>query len=422
MDELFLHYIWKYQKFDSLPLKLSDGQDLCVFYPGNHNQDSGPDFEEARIKIDNIEWAGQVEIHIRSSDWIRHNHQTDKAYESVILHVVWKYDKPIHVNGAPIPTLELSSYVDPILINKYERYVRSNDQILCNSQIKNVTQLKVIGMMDRVLIERLNEKSLRILKVLKEHSNDWEFITYTTVATNFGFSTNKDAFARLAELLPFHKLKKSLQSRLSTEALLFGQSGFLDDVVDPYQRSLKDEYVFQTKKLRLGPPLSRAQWKFGKLRPANFPSVRIAQLASVLHHNPKLFIFLIETKNIKELKNQLQVRTSEYWKSHYDFGKPSKNRDSKIGTSSLDNILINSVAPLLAAYSTYVGDHSFLAQAVEMLESIAPESNRITKKWDHMGIKPKSAFDSQALIQLYQSYCQQRKCLLCNIGVEILNK
>lgn len=422
MDELFLHYIWKYQKFESLPLKLSDGQELCVFYPGNHNQDSGPDFEEARIKVDSIEWAGQVEIHIRSSDWIRHNHQSDRAYESVILHVVWKHDQMIHINNTPIPTLELNSFVDPLLISKYERYIESNDQILCNSQIKSVSQLKVIGMMDRVLIERLSEKSLRILKEVKSHANDWELITYITIATNFGFATNKDAFRRLAELLPFHKLKKLLQSHQSTEALLFGQAGFLEDVVNPYQHSLKDEYDFQKKKLGLSPPLLKSQWKFGKLRPANFPSVRIAQLASILHHNPKLFIFLIETKNIKEIKNQLQVSTSEYWQSHYDFGKPSKNRDSKIGTSSLDNILINSAAPLLAAYSTHVGDHSFLAQAVEMLESIAPESNRITKKWDHMGIKPKSAFDSQALIQLYQSYCQQRKCLLCNIGVEILNK
>lgn len=422
MDEQFLHYIWKYQKFNSTNLHLSDEQSLNVFYPGNHNHDSGPDFEEARIKIGDIEWAGKVEIHIRSSDWIRHNHQSDKAYESVILHVVWEHDKDIYISNEVIPTLELKGLVDPSIVKSYQTYLRSTDEILCARQIALVSSLHVHGMMDRVLVERLTDKSATILTELKQNTNDWEQVTYLTLAANFGFSTNKESFIRLARLLPFNKLKKELQRLQSTEALLFGQAGLLEHPIDDYQQELRSEFRFLQQKHMLDESLSKVQWKFGKLRPANFPSVRLSQFAALLHKQPKLFSFLIETGNVKEIKKILLVSVSDYWQHHYDFGKPSKNPAEKMGTGSIENVLINSVAPLLAAYAKYTDKQEYMDRAVEILASIPPERNRITKKWDPLGIQSSSAFDSQSLIQLYKSYCQRRRCLQCNIGVAILNQ
>lgn len=422
MDEQFLHYIWKYQKFEQNELKLTDNQTLKVFYPGNHNQDSGPDFEEARIKIDSIEWAGQVEIHLHSSDWNHHNHQHDPAYKNVILHVVWKHDKEIQLNGAKIPTLELKSIVDPTLIEKYKKHVQSTQEILCANQLMEVSPLTKRSMLDRTLVERLEEKADRILSHLKNNTNDWEDATYRTLAANFGFATNKEAFIRLTELLPFTKLKKALQDEQSTEALLFGQAGFLDVQKDEYQSALKSTYDFLRKKFDLVEPMVSAQWKFGRLRPGNFPSVRLAQLASLLHHQPRLFTVLTTTENTKELRKQLCPTLNPYWQRHYDFGKEREKAIEHFGQTTFENILINTVAPLLAAYARHTANTRYMDRAIELLESLSAESNRITKKWSKTGTEPKTAFDSQALIQLFNSYCQKRRCLQCNIGVEILNR
>lgn len=422
MDEQFLHYIWKYQKLDSTHPKLTEGQQLKVFYQGNHNHDSGPDFEEARIKIDNIEWAGQIEIHINSSDWIHHNHQHDPAYETVILHVVWNHDKEIYIQGEALPVLELKHQVNLLLIEKYQNHLKSTAEILCESQIVHLSPLIIRGMLDRVLIERLSEKSEQILSILGNSANDWEQITFRTIASNFGFSTNKESFTRLAELLPYKKLKKALQSIKSSEALIFGQSGFLVDSDNAYQVELKTEFDFLSSKYQLDAPLSKAHWKYGKLRPANFPTVRLAQLSALLHHQPQLFNFLVKTDSISELKKKLLVKVGEYWQHHYDFGKQRNAPSLTMGKTSFENILINSVAPILAAYSKYSGSQMFMDRAIEILESIAAENNRITKKWDVLGINAKSAFDSQALIQLYKNYCLKRRCLHCNFGVAILNK
>ncbi|WP_424963614.1 DUF2851 family protein [Ekhidna sp.] len=422
MDEQFLHYIWKFQKFEQNELKLTDNQTLKVFYPGNHNQDSGPDFEEARIKIDSIEWAGQVEIHLHSSDWNHHNHQHDPAYKNVILHVVWKHDKGIQLNGTPIPTLELKSIVSPTLLEKYKKHIQSTQEILCANQLLAVSPLPKTSMLDRTMVERLEEKADRIFDHLKNNRSDWEDATYRTLAANFGFSTNKEAFVRLTELLPFAKLKKALQNKLSTEALLFGQAGFLNEENDEYQGALKSEFQFLQNKYHLPDMMVKPQWKFGKLRPANFPSVRLAQLAALLHHQPKLFTILTQTEGIKELKTLLCPVLSEYWQTHYDFGKGRKKIINHFGQTTFENILINTVAPLLAAYARHTANPIYMDRAIELLESLSAESNRITKKWDEIGLESKTAFDSQALIQLFKNYCQKRRCLQCNIGVEILNR
>ena len=421
MDEQFLHYIWKYQKINNNPV-LTDGQKLKVFYPGNHNQDSGPDFEEARIKINEIEWAGQVEIHINSSDWIHHNHAKDPAYENTILHVVWNHDKEIMVNEEVLPTLELKKIVDLALLEKYESHIRYGEEIPCTNQLTSAPFITISTMLDRVLVERLNEKSDRVLTDLRNLKDDWEEVTYRTITANFGFSTNKDAFVRLTEVLPFSKLKKALQDSTKTEALILGQAGFLENAQDDYQQSLKSEFNFQCKKFQLPDSMVKAQWKFGKLRPANFPTVRLAQLSTLLHHQPQLFTLLIHTEDLQELKKKLLVPVSSYWQLHYDFNKNRKRPVETMGITSFESLLINSVAPLLSAYSKYTGEQKFMDRAVELLESLKPERNRFTKKWDNLLATPKTAFDSQAQIQLFKNYCLKRKCLQCNIGVGILNK
>ncbi len=422
MDEHFLHYIWKYQKFNISPLFLTNGQSLRVFYPGNYNEDSGPDFEEARIKIDNIEWAGQVEIHIKSSDWYNHQHEKNTAYNNVILHVVWKHDKEVTIHDQAIPTLELNGIVNPLLIDKYQKHTQVKEEILCGYQLQSIGSITLNSMLDRVLVERLEEKANRIKSLLASCKNDWEEITYRSIAANFGFSTNKEAFTRLSQILPHKVLRKVLHQQKQTEALLFGMAGFLENPQDEYQSELRTEFEFLQKKYELNDPMVTAQWKFGKMRPANFPTVRIAQFACLLHTHPQLFAVLIETDNIKTLKKKIRTPVGDYWQSHYDFNKINKRKTEMIGITSFENLLINTVAPLLAAYSSYTANQVYMDRAIALLESLSPESNRVTRKWETQNIEIKNAFESQAFIHLFKHYCQKRKCLQCNVGVELLNK
>ncbi len=420
MDEAFLHHIWKYQLFEHKIL--TAGQKLKVFYPGDHNLDSGPDFKEARLKIDSIEWAGQVEIHVKSSDWLHHNHQLNQAYDNVILHVVWNHDKEIEVNGSTIPVLELKDKVELRLIDKYKNHLRSKEAILCQSQLADVNPIQTSNMIDRVLVERLEEKARLILTDLTNTKNDWEEMVYRMIVANFGFSTNKDAFIRLSEVLPFRKLKKNLDSLKSTEALLFGQAGFLEKSIDQYQESLRDEHTYLSKKHELHEPMISVQWKLGKLRPPNFPTVRLSQLAALLHHYPKLFSLLIENQDVKKLKEIFSISVSDYWNEHYDFSKKKKKQSNGIGEKSVEILLINVVAPILAAYSTFTDEQKFMDRAILLLESIKFEDNRMTRMFDMSYFPSKTSFDSQALIHLQKNYCQRKRCLNCHIGVQLISK
>ncbi|MDE0472694.1 MAG: DUF2851 family protein [Ekhidna sp.] len=432
MDEHFLHYIWKHQKHNAKELKLTNGQTLKVFNQGFHNYNSGPDFEEARIKIDEVEWIGCIEIHIKSSDWFSHGHSSNDAYRSVILHVVWSHDRDVMSDGMNIPTLELKNIVDPALINRYSIHVSHNDRIVCGSQLSQIQSIKYQSMLDRVLVERLEEKAKEVLKTLKQTNNDWESATYQTFARNFGFSTNKAAFEQLSLRLPFHVLKKNLQNQFKTEALIFGQAGFLAKASDSYQKQLREEFHFLKTKYELPDQMNKSEWKFGRMRPASFPSVRLAQFAALLHQNTNLFSrikFFEHSKDLTSsvltsstLTTSIKINHPSYWQSHYDFGKPRKSASKGPGSSTLNNILINSVSPILAAYGKFSGEQHHMDQAVALLEGIKPEANRHTKAWEELGRKPDSAFESQAQIQLIQSYCEKKRCLDCNIGVYLLSK
>lgn len=422
MDENFLHYIWKFQKFTNNELRLTNNETLVVFDPGFHNQDSGPDFEEARIKIGAIEWVGQVEVHIHSSDWNRHGHSADKAYHNVVLHVVWNNDQDISINNEIIPTLEIKEVINPLLVKKYHQHIESKETIPCSALLPSQNELIFKSMLDRVLVERLENKANRIQKNLELLQSDWEAVTYQALASNFGFSVNKSAFITLCEHLPYEVIKKNTNEPLKLEALLFGQAGFLSNPKDQYMERLHHEFGFLSSKYQLPAPMELHHWKFGRMRPANFPTIRLAQFAALMHYRPKLFTSLISIENPKDIIKIISCELHTYWQEHYDFGKKRKRLQKKIGQSTFDNILINTVVPLLTAYSKHTDQQLFMNKAIEILEQIRPESNRVVKQWVELYKQADSAFDSQGLIELYTHYCHKRKCLQCAIGTNLLDR
>ncbi len=421
MDEQFLHHVWKFQKLQGR-LKTTCGQEIIVINQGNHNHNSGPDFEEARIKIGDIEWVGQIEIHVDSSNWQAHKHHLDKAYENVILHVVWKHDKEVLLNGSPIPTLEINDLINQDEYMNYQAFINQKKDILCQEQLTNVSSLNFTNLLDRMMVERLEQKAEEILDLVNSKKADWEEITYLSLAKNFGFSVNKEPFLTMAAYLPHKVISKNTSNAKSIEALIFGQAGFLEGEIDNYHQVLKKEYEFLKSKFQLQSKLTKSMWKFGRMRPSNIPTVRLAQFASLLYKNDRLFSKLIEIDDPKEVPKQFEFDVSEYWNTHYDFGKVRKKKGGKMGSSSIDNLIINTIAPLLAAYSIYMDDRSYMEKGIRILEVLRPENNNITKKWTAVDRAPKSAFDSQSLIGLYKNYCSKKKCLDCSIGVEILGR
>ncbi|MCP4459988.1 MAG: DUF2851 family protein [Cytophagales bacterium] len=422
MNEAFLHFIWKFQKFTS-ELVTSQGERVRIFYQGNHNHDAGPDFLEARIKIGELEWNGQVEIHLMSSDWIHHNHSSDSGYNTVVLHVVWEHDKEIsREDGSGIPTVEIKNLVDLNLVTEYKSYLAQPNDILCQAHLPSISDLTWISNLDRMLSKRLEDKSQRNLSLAKILNDDWEETAYRVLGRNFGFSLNSETFQQITEILPLKFLSKHSSSHEQIEALIFGVGGFLEEPLDDYQEMLKTEFVFLKKKYDLKDNLHRTHWRFGKMRPSNFPSVRLAQFSAILHAHQKLFSLFCEVSSIKELKNKLTVTPSPYWHEHYDFGKKLKKGSNALGKSSFENLTINSVAPLLAAYSIYTDQQSLMDKAINLLESLPAESNRHTAKWTNLNRPAKSAFDSQGQITLYQDFCSKKNCLNCGIGSWIFNK
>ena len=420
MDEYFLQYIWNFQKFNSNELSLTNGSVLSVFVPGYQNSDSGPDFKEAKIKIDDLTWSGSVEVHFKSSDWYKHNHQEDQAYENVILHVVWKHDQEVMINGNPIPTLELKSYVLENVELAYKHYINQPTTIRCSDQIGEIADLQIISMIDKALSDRLKVKSKAILEMLDHNNGDWEETAYQLLLKNFGFKINQEVFQTLSKSLPYSVIKKYKNKPLAVEALLFGMSGFLEPDIDEYSNSLISEFDYLKSKHHLIPIIKKHHWNRSRMRPANFPTVRLAQLSSLLTHKSQLFAQLIELSDHKNAISFFQNSLSAYWEGHYDFGKPTKKPHS-IGASAIENLIINTVVPLLAAYGKYIDEVRYLDQAQAILEKIKPEKNHIIDKWKDAGVKCSNSYESQALIHQYNHWCKEKKCLQCNIGISILS-
>jgi hypothetical protein len=423
MTEAFLHYVWQFQYFEKAELMTTSGEPVSVFTAGYKNTHAGPDFFSARIKIGDMEWVGNVEIHINSSGWTDHKHDLDDAYENVILHVVWKEDKKIRRRDtSELPTIELKSRVAENLLLGYRKLVNNPEKIPCAGHFPKVGALTRVSMIDRALMQRLETKAMHILGKLAHNNNDWEETAYQLLSKNFGFKVNVEAFEQLAGSLPYRVIMKQSDSLLQVEALLFGQAGFLEaSGEDQYFTLLKREYSFLSKKYNLGESrLNKAQWRFLRLRPANFPSLRMAQLATLLATQKNIFSRIVEASSYPELLRIFSVKQSGYWQHHYQFFKPVQEEVPALGLQSIENILINTAVPLLVAYGKSNDEQRFVDRAIEILQHIASEDNTIIKQWNDMGMESRSSGDSQGLIELYNNFCMKRRCLECSIGFSIL--
>lgn len=423
MSEDFLSFVWRYQYFDALNLRAETGEALQILRVGQLNTDAGPDFAEVRVLLDGMEWAGAVELHVRSSDWELHRHPDDAAYESVILHVVWEDDRPVQrQDGTLVPTLVLNSRVKPAVRERYERLMASKTEIPCAPQFRDVPRLPKIAMLDRVLLERLDGKAARVTELWEENNRDWEETAYQWLAQYFGFRLNAPAFLRLAQIVPLKILQKHRLSGLQIEALLFGTSGLLpENSEEEYGQDLWKEYQFLAAKYGLlSQKMALTEWKFLRLRPAGFPTVRLAQFATLLQHETGLFASLTSVESAENLRKMLRVSQSTYWKKHYQFGKEATATVPDLGKDAADLLIINAAVPLLVAYARQRDQTSLLDRAVRWLEQLPGEKNHIIRAWADLGMRVTTAFDSQALIEWHNDYCVEKRCLECTVGAALV--
>jgi len=422
MREDFLHYIWKFGLFDKTELQTTCGKKILIVKTGLANTNSGPDFFNAKVYIDDALWAGNIEIHVNESDWSRHEHQKDDAYNNVILHVVYVSDSTtVNARGKKIPVVALSDRISLKQFDLYQRFLESKQFIPCAQNIRGVNDGIVNSWLERILIERLERKSAAITERLNRNRGDWFQTFWEQMAMSFGFKTNALPFEMLAMSLPFMLLEKYKHSLLTIEALLFGQSGMLNESLsEPYYQQLQNEYSFLQKKHNLI-PMQSAGWKFGRMRPGNFPTIRLAQLAQLIHQRGNLFNRIIETDTFLAIKEMFKIEASMYWNDHYGFGQASTRKYSKfIGEDSVDIIVINVVVPFLFAYSRHMGLEHLTERSMNLLESMNSESNAVVKGFEKIGLMSSDAGRSQSFLELKSQYCDQKKCLNCSIGVQLI--
>jgi hypothetical protein len=424
MQEYYLHYLWQFQYFDKKELVTCQGDPLIILHPGTRNEHAGPDFLNSSMIIDGITWHGHVELHVKSSDWKLHKHQQDAAYNNVILHVVWEYDQPIErKDHTLLPTLQLQDKVNPQLWQQYEQLMHSQYTIPCAGQFQQVDEIIKTSMLDKALFQRLTHKNNLVYQLLTNNQGDWEATAYQLLAYNFGFKVNSQSLLELSLVLPWKIIAKHTQHITQLEALLLGQAGLLvtdSGQEDAYLDQLTQEYIYLKHKYQLiTDTFNKGRWKFFRLRPANFPTIRIAQFAQLLHWNPHLFNLFIHSP-VEELTKKLAVIQSTYWQQHYQFARPSKVKIPGLGRHSIENILINTVVPLLVAYGKSQDEQTYIDKAIDLLQSLPAERNKITRYWQTLGMSVNNAFDSQALIELFNNFCTKKKCLSCNIGITLL--
>ena len=411
MREEFLYYIWENRLIDK-DLKTAEGEQVEVMATGYRNTDSGPDYLEAKIQIGDKLWAGHVEIHVKSSDWNRHGHQTDKAYRNVILHVV--YENDAQVNG--IPTLELKRHFDESLFTQYQKLISSKNWIPCEKSIAQVPVFTRLSWFDRMAVERLESKSETVTKILEANQFDWEDALYKLLMRYFGLKVNNEAFEYLVNILPFKTLLKHADNLLQVEAMLMGCAGFLEeDFKEEYPLLLKREFaVMRTKFNLLTMPAER--WKFLRMRPSNFATIRLAQMAQLIHKNGSLFSKIKAAKDTTEIKALFDLKASAYWETHYRFEVPAESKPKHLGDTTADVLFINAVAPLLFCYGKLHKDEVFCDTAMQFLEETEAEDNTVIRHFAQCGIKAENAMQTQALLHLYNMYCKRKRCLECRIG------
>lgn len=420
MREEFLQFVWEHHLFSKGELQTVDGRPIKILSAGRANYDSGPDFFNARVQIADTIWAGNIEVHHKSSQWFQHKHDTNPAYNNVILHVVELFDKPVIVNGEELPTFVMSYPTE--LFENFEQLLKSKKWIACEDKLPSVDPFILRFWYSSLMTERLQSKTQSILEILGQNTNNWNETFYQLIARNFGLKTNAIPFELLSRSLSLQLLSKHKNSLVQIEALLFGQAGFLNETLlgDDYYLSLRNEYSFLYKKYNLA-GIDAHLWKFLRLRPVNFPTIRIAQLAALINQSTALFSKILETNNLDEIQKLFDVTASEYWNTHYRFNKiSSENKPKHLGDTVFQNLVINTIAPLLFVYGDQHSNQPLKDRALHFLEQLPSEQNQIIGKWSELKIVSQTAFESQALIQLKKQYCENKKCLHCQLGAKII--
>jgi hypothetical protein len=421
--EEFIHYLWKFRLFKKQNYLSIAGESLEIIQVGLHNNHAGPDFESAKIKIGDTVWVGNVEIHLRSSDWNRHQHQFDPAYDNVILHVVCLHDQAIYRNDrTEIPVFEVKDLIPTEIAQNYSCLMAEMTWIPCEKYLSSLEPFFLKNWLSRVLVERLEEKSIQINELLNEYKGSWDDAFYIMLARNFGFKTNALPFEMLARSLPQQLFAKYKNRPQQIEALIFGQAGMLNEMfTEVYPNTIMQEYRFLKKKHGLK-SIDKYLWKYMRLRPRNFPSLRLAQFAALILKSNHLFAKINQEWDINKIINFFSdIPLNSYWDKHYRFGKECNQVSTTLGDESITNILINTIAVFSFAFGLRHGNNEYINKAINMLEKIAPEDNGLIRRFNEIGWVPENASQSQALLQLKKSYCDQKKCLSCGIGIKILS-
>jgi len=416
MTERLLQFIWQFQYFNKGQLTTQHGENLQIIFPGQYNTNQGPDFLEGKIRIANTTWAGNIELHFRTSDWEKHNHHRDENYNNVILHVVWEHDTE---SPHSIPVFELKERVSKILLQKYDELMKTISFIPCENSIRLTADLIWKSWKERLLAERLIKKSKKVEAYLHRSNFHWEEVFWWLLARNFGIKVNADTFEEMARSIPLSILAKHKNQIHQLESLLLGQLNLLNqDFKENYPKMLKKEYEFYKKKYDLKP--GNGAVFFLRMRPGNFPTIRLAQLAMLIFNSAHLFSKIKEATTINEIRSWFDVTANDYWHYHYRFDDSSLFRKKKLGTSMTDNVVINTIVPMVFAYGTYHNDEKYKQKALRWLEETSAENNSITKGFQRLAVENNNAFDSQALIELKNEYCDKKRCLECAVGNSIL--
>ncbi|TDW44300.1 uncharacterized protein DUF2851 [Flavobacterium sp. 270] len=420
MKEDFLHYLWRFKKFETLNLRTTQEEQITIIKTGDYLGLAGPDFFNAQIIIGDQKWAGNVEIHLKSSDWYLHGHEKDVAYENVILHVVWENDTAIfRENNTEIPVLVLKDYVSSDTLSNYNSLASPKSWIFCEKQIVQTDEFVFKNWLERLFFERLERKSKFIYDLLQETNSDWEAVLFCLLAKNFGLNTNGNSFLQIAKSIPFSIIRKESFEAENLEALLFGNAGLLNtDKEDVYFKDLKIRYFYLLHKYQLEKIIVEPV-QFFKHRPDNFPTIRLSQLAGLYKKHQNLFSKIIALKSVKEVYQILSVTASEYWQNHYQFDKESAKKAKTLSKSFIDLVILNTIIPIQFAYAERMGESNF-EDLISFMNEVPPEKNSIIDKFESFGIIPDNAFGTQTLIQLKNEYCNQKACLKCAIGMELL--
>ena len=422
MTEKLLQFIWQFQYLNQSGLRTTQNEQVTIIHPGQLNSHQGPDFFNGRVKIGGNEWAGHIELHLKSSDWFRHNHETDPMYGKVILHVVWTHDSDVtDENGLAIPVIELKSRISGLLLDQYEQWMNTPKQIPCGSGIQTINDLKWHHWLDRLLAERLLEKCSRVSSHLNQTENHWEEICWRLVCSYFGGPVNKVSFQQIAESLPLRILAKHRNVITQLEALLLGQSGLLHkNFTESYPQMLYREYQFLQKKYGLQvinkPPV------FLRMRPTEFPTIRLAQLAMLLHTKENIFSQVMDSKDLKEVKRLFDVTANDYWNYHYKPDTETDFQPKRTGDLMIDRVIINAIIPVLFSYGHHQVNEEVRSRVLGWLSEMAPENNTHTRVFSVFGKKPANAGESQAMITLKQEYCDAKRCLECAVGNQLLKQ